>query len=382
MDLLILDRVLAALNGTFRGAVFLEVLEDAPGRFRLLLGPPEGGAVPVVIGLDPEHPWIGRPGRRSRERRPRRPPHPFAAACVRALKGASLTAVERLGDDRVAMLRTSLGHVLVAELARGPTLVLLSPEGRVLDAARAPRASATRLSQGALYVPPARPEGRLSPLSADAEEVDIGVRARTAAGEPLEDAVRRTLLGVGRETARALAAEALRGSSPGCALAQHRRRLEAGEEGPCIVGPADPLADAEAGRLDRSAFRLLPWPPAGQPCLGGPDAAATVGLYHEAAELAATLAARRQALHAILGREIARLAEAERRAGADAAHFTEPERHGRLGEAMLAGLSTARREGDLAWVPDPYDPEGRPLAVPAPAGEILADAAQAHFARQ
>jgi predicted ribosome quality control (RQC) complex YloA/Tae2 family protein len=194
--------------------------------------------------------------------------------------------------------------------------------------------------------------------------------------------VRRVLLGIGRETAEALADEARRGSSPGRVLAVRRERLKSGEDAPCIVGPADPLGDAASGRLDLAAFRLLPWASQGQSCVAASDAAATAGLFYGAAELAVALTGRLQGLQAILGREIARTGEAERRAGADAASFRDPERHGRLGEALLAGLSTARREGDVAWVPDPYDPEGRPLAVPAPAGRSLTEAAQAHFARQ
>src|SRR6185503_14471998 len=199
MDVLILDRVLAAIDGTLRGAVLLEVHEEPPARFRLIFGLPEGGALPIAVGLDPERPWIGLPARRGRERRLRRSPSPFAAACVRALKCAALTAAERWSEDRVAVLRTTTGHALVAELLRGPTLVLVSPEGRVLEAARVPRASAARLALGVPYAPPSLPE-RLPALSADPEEVDRRVRTRTAAGEPLETAVRRVLLGIGRET--------------------------------------------------------------------------------------------------------------------------------------------------------------------------------------
>jgi len=385
MDVLVLDRVLAALDGTLRGAVLLEVHEEVPGGFRLLFGPLAGGVVPLVVGLDPERPWIGRPVRRGRERRPRRAPHPFAAACTRALRGVTLTAIERLGDDRVAALRTSAGHVLFVELVRGPTLVLVSPEGGVVQAARTPRASAARLAEGVPYAPPSAPEGRLPALSADPDEVDHRLRARTAAGEPIEDALRRVLLGIGRETAEALAGAAVRGSSPGAALAVHRARLLRGEEAPCILGPSDPLREADAGRLDPASFRLLPWPPEGGergPCVAGADAAETAALYHEALELATSLQARRRALHAILEREIVRATEAGRRAGADASSFADPERYGRMGEALLAGLSAARREGDVAWVPDPYDAEGRAVAVPAAAGRSLTDAAEALFARQ
>src|SRR5262245_14223232 len=126
MDLLILDRVLAALDGTLRGAVLLEVREEDEGRFRLLAAPSGGRPVAVVIGLHPERPWIGRPlpRRGSRARPARRPPTPFVAACARALEGTVVEGVERHGDDRIAVFRFAPGERLVAELGRGPTLVL------------------------------------------------------------------------------------------------------------------------------------------------------------------------------------------------------------------------------------------------------------------
>jgi predicted ribosome quality control (RQC) complex YloA/Tae2 family protein len=387
LDLLVLDRVIAALDGTLRGAVLLEVREEAEGRFRLLAAHPGGRPLSLVVGLDPERPWIGRPiPARRRERGARRPPVPFSAACARALYGLAIESLERPWDDRIAVLRTSSGHRLVAELGRGPTLVLVGPDGSVLDAARRPRASHARLAPGAAYAPPALPEGRLSALRAEAQAVDDAVRVRTASGEPVETALRRAVFGIERATAERIAAEAMQGSSPGQVLAHQRARLLAGEAAPCIAGPpaarSDPMAEAEAGRLELSSFHLLPWASPGEPCIQGDDAADTAGLYHEAAGFAAALAGRAAALRTILRREIARLWEAERRAAADAASFSDPERHGRHGEALLAGLRTAHREGDVAWVPDPYDPEARPIAVPAPAGQNLAEVAQAHFARQ
>jgi predicted ribosome quality control (RQC) complex YloA/Tae2 family protein len=52
-----------------------------------------------------------------------------------------------------------------------------------------------------------------------------------------------------------------------------------------------------------------------------------------------------------------------------------------MGEALLAGLGIASRSGDVVVVPDPYDPGGREIVIPAPAGRTLAQVADDLFRR-
>jgi predicted ribosome quality control (RQC) complex YloA/Tae2 family protein len=175
------------------------------------------------------------------------------------------------------------------------------------------------------------------------------------------------------------------GRSAGAVLASRLEQLEAGSLDPVISGPADPLSAAAAGTLETGNMRLLPWEPAGPPPGGvltrGADAAATAGLFHEAIEKAGRVAARVEGLRSILKREARRLWEAEARVATDLEALGVPDTFRRFGEALLAGLRVARRVGERARVPDPYDPEGGEIAVPAPADRTLQVAAQEHFSR-
>src|SRR5439155_884569 len=65
----------------------------------------------------------------------------------------------------------------------------------------------------------------------------------------------------------------------------------------------------------------------------------------------------------LVRKEIGRLEELVRRLEQDLVQARRSEDHRRLGEALLAGLSSARVEGGIARVPDPYDPGGAMLEV-------------------
>jgi predicted ribosome quality control (RQC) complex YloA/Tae2 family protein len=91
--------------------------------------------------------------------------------------------------------------------------------------------------------------------------------------------------------------------------------------------------------------------------------------------------ARIDGLRTILRAEIRRAWNAEERTAEDLAGFADPDRFRIWGEALLAGLSSARRVGEHALVPDPYDPEAREIAVPADPSRTLASAAEEHFRR-
>jgi predicted ribosome quality control (RQC) complex YloA/Tae2 family protein len=131
---------------------------------------------------------------------------------------------------------------------------------------------------------------------------------------------------------------------------------------------------------------LLPWVPAWpvEAALGRvalEDPAATAGLYYERVEQERFLERRSERLLAVLESEIRGQRGIEAKVAADALRFEDPERFQRSGEALLAGLTQARRVGDQVLVPDPYDSEGRALAVEVPPGRSLTRAAQLYFER-
>ncbi|HKQ61542.1 MAG TPA: NFACT RNA binding domain-containing protein, partial [Candidatus Polarisedimenticolaceae bacterium] len=123
------------------------------------------------------------------------------------------------------------------------------------------------------------------------------------------------------------------------------------------------------------------WPWSVQPGVGDEDPLEVASRFYEAAELEALHAARGRALLGLLRREIQRLTRARERAATDLAGFRDPETDRRRGEALLAGLSVARRTGAHVWVPDPYDAAASWLSIPVEPGTSPQRAAEACFAR-
>ena len=371
MDLLVLLRVVPALDASLKGARLASFREESATRYRLVfLHEIDEKPRSLAISLRPELPWIGRPARRT-EGAPWSP-SPFASTCRHELEGLVLDRVETAGRDRVAILRFRGGVRLVAELAtHGANLVLVRADGTVVAAAHQPRRSVERVRPGATWVPPP-PAGAPSPFGIASAAIDERFGELVASGEPPLEALRRHWFGIGTAGSMLVLEEsAARGESVGAVLARRLRALEAAEAEPVVEGDEGP---------DPTRFRLLPWDP-GRPVTRREDAAATAGWWHDTIEEGARLNARVEALRAILRRETRRAADAERRAAEDLGRFEDPDRWRRRGEAILAGLAVARRQGDLAVVPDPYDPDGGEISVPAPAGLPLPAVADECFRR-
>ncbi len=376
---------MATLDGALRRAVLRELREPASHRYQLFFER-EGSRSSVVVSLRPELPWIGRPA--VRWEGPRRPPGPFAAVCARTLTGGVLEAVEKLGADRGVVFRFAGGPALVAELVtHGANLVLLDAAGRNVATARHPRSAHARLAVGEAYRPRALPVGKLVPFSEEPERIDAFLREIVRGGEDLLEALRRHLFGIGTAGARLVIEESLRkGRSPGEVLSARIEALTRGVLDPVVVaGSDDPISEAEQGRLDPSSIEILPWEPdfgkPGRHVLRRVDAAGTAGLYHEALERAAWVGLRGEGLLSILRVEINRLAAAEQSVTEDVAALESPEKHRHWAEALLAGLTSAHRSGDVAIVADPYDALAREIPVPAPGSMSLVAAAEDHFRR-
>jgi predicted ribosome quality control (RQC) complex YloA/Tae2 family protein len=385
MDNLVLTLVTRDLHRALRGAILRHLLQEGQHRFRLRLERGERGLA-VLISLRPEMPWIGRPT--GRWEGVRKPPGPFAARAARTLRGEIVAGVEKPTPDRVVFLRFAQGDTLVAELAtHGANLVLLDRDGRVVSAARNPRSARGRIVVGNRYEPPSLPQGLFVPHDRGADDIDAFLRERVTAGEAPLEVLRRHLFGVGTPAARSLLVEAQRrGSSPGTVLRARLDAAAAGDVEPVIEADADPWRTIREGRLDPPDAVLYPWEPEvaienGRQRFSRDDAAATAGLYHEAIERAAGLRDRLDGLAAILRREARRLEDVQDKVSRDIESFADPDRYRHQAEALLAGLASARRVGDQAFVADPYHPEGALMEVPAPAGKDLTAAADDLFRR-
>ncbi len=355
MDLLILDAVVVDLNRSLAGASLSGLTQDGADRFRFVFESADGGIRSVLVSLQPERPWIGRPSGPPLDRK--FPAGRFASFCRRELAGAVLAEVRREGAGRLAILSFADGHELAVELApRQTNLVLLDARGQVVTSARRPRRSSERVKAGIAYEPPGFPGGR-------------------------------PLLGVSRAAAAWIEDEACRsGREPGDLLAGIQGEIAAGARLPVISATFD-LSERESPvDINPEDLQLLPWEPENGPAPGqqlwrGQTAAETAGRYHELVERIGLRREHHQVRLAILRRELRRAADALTRAGVDAASFVDPGRYQRWGEALLAGATVARREGDSWVVPDPYAASGAELAIAAPGGSSVHETADDCFRR-
>jgi len=385
VDNLVLIRVAALYERSLANAVVRDFREEPGNGFRLLL---VSGERPrsVLISLEPECPWTGRPiGRR---RGPRVDPGHFAATVSRALRGSVLRTVKKPPVERRVTFCFADGQILVAELVpHRSNLVLADASGSVVIAARRRRRDRERLVAGRPYRPPVMPSSLSNPFEAKVEEIHSLLRRAPERGRGLAEILARGYAGIGRTAAGLVVEEADRtGEDLAEILSRRLGRVLAGAEDPVIETTADPIEAAQNGRFDEISCRLLPWVPTWPPepaveRLAKGDAAATAGLFHGAAELALIGRRRAASLLAILDREACRLRDIESKVAADVALFDDPDRYRRSAEALLAGLSGARRVGDHVMVPDPYDPEGGSIPVTVPPGVSLPRAAEAYFSR-
>lgn len=385
MDNLVLTRISVELAPRLTGADFAELRQESRDRFRIIFTG-RGEDLHVIVSLNPELPWIGRPARRWAG--PRWSPDPFAVATARALEGRKVAGLSKPSADRALRLDLGDGCGLVLELAtHGANLVLLAAGGIVEAALRHPKRSRERLEPGRRWQPRGVPEGKLDPFVATAEEIDAFLAHRAGAGEDVFEALRRDVFGVGSSGSMLVLDEsAATGRSPGTALRARLDAIVGGDAEVVIEGPEDAAQAMEQGRFDPARYRLLPWRPhapgGGSVLIARADAAATAGLFYEAGETADRLRERIAALGGILRRELRRTREAGAKVRASQTAFEDPERHRRLGEALLAGLAVAKRDGETVLVPDPYDEQGGSIAIPAPAGRPLTQVADDLFQKQ
>ena len=202
------------------------------------------------------------------------------------------------------------------------------------------------------------------------QEIDAARGTEEPVDVPDEEWLAKRFLGIGSGAAELVAVASRRtGASIGTVLRERLDSILSGSSEVVIEGP-----------------RLLPWRPDSEaPGLRWEmhgDVGATAGFYFEARDASERVTNRISALLGILRRELGRARKAEQKVRGELAAFEDPEKFTRMGEALLAGLHSARREGDTVLVADPYDPAGREIVIPAPAGRALTTVADDLFKRQ
>jgi len=380
---LVLIRVAAYLDESLSGAALTEMREEPSHRVRLTFARGESSRS-ILLSLAPGRPWLGRPGTR-RSRRPR-PPGGFVSACGRVLRGLVLRGVAKPAADRLVTFEFAGGHRLTAELnPQAPNLVLVDPAGTIVGAARKPRSARARLAPGRPYEVPTLPVDRLDPFRLDAAAIDGAIERLAAGGLARREALGRGFVGIGKVAIELILVES--GREPvGRVVEKRLAAVSRGEVDPVIEAPEDPRESAGRGVLDPALCRLLPWPPARAPerplhLVARSDPSTTAGLYHEAIDRVEQDRRRARDLRGVLDREIRRVARAEAAARNDRDGFEDPDRYRLQGEALLAGLTRARRVGSRVLVPDPYDSAGGDLVIELTPGRSLSGAAEGLFVR-
>ena len=338
--------------------------------------------VPLSISLAPARPWIGcEPAgpRGPRRRRNRRGP---AVPFGRTLEGSVIASVTKPAAERRTEIGLEDGRRLVLELRPShANLLLVDPDGSVRAAVRRRRAAEAT----AVFRPAPLPPGRLDPFGVEASVLRAHLYGAPSETSSFEERVAKRLFGVGPQAARLVMVEAEReAKDPLECLVARLAQVQRGELDPSIETLEDAERAAEEGRLEPTNHRLLPWepvwgPPAGFERIRLADPASTAGLYHALSDRAHAERARRAALVGLLGRAVRRVGELEGRVREDLAAFEDPERFRVWGEALLAGLNSAKRVEGRVLVPDPYAEYERTLAVPVEPGQSLTAAAAQHF---
>ena len=385
MDQFVLIAVAGDLDRSLRGATLVEFRQESIHRFRAVFV--RGGrGYPLTLSVRPERPWVGRPSLRPRVSRTRTTA--FASEVHRHLHDRVVEEVDRIVPGRVLRFGFVGGRALIVELApHGANIVVTDDHGAVLTAAKHPRSSRERLRAGRPYRPPDAPVGALDPITDAVETIDAAVRRGCDQGLDRVTAVRHALLGTSRTTAEALVDLAVTDHvTEGSVARKVAAGLERGDDAPIVEAAFDVGRSGETATLDRSGYRLLPFtpprePPEGWTRTGGRGAASTAGLFHEMRERAVWTLDRRSGLEAMLRTEIGRLERIARKVERDLARFGDPDAYRIKGEALLAALHSAVREGDRVRVPDPYDPSGCTMTIEVAAGTPLTRAADDLFAR-
>jgi predicted ribosome quality control (RQC) complex YloA/Tae2 family protein len=381
----VLTRLAVEWASTLVGTRLESLRQESGDRFRLRFIS-EQDHLTLVISLDTSLPWIGEAVRRFDGRH--WSPDPFTVTTAHALVGRRLERIDKEPSERSLRLDFGDGQGLAIELApHHANLVLLGVDGNVVTSARSRRADHERLTPGRPWRARGFSTARLDPFPAEASAIDAELSAGASRGETPAETVRNQFAGIGSTAVELILEEReATGRTLGTVLRSRLDSISRGIADVLIEGPEDPSQAPDKGESLAASLRLLPWRPArareGRNLFALPRTAETVSLFHEAVEGAARARSRIGTLGAILRARLDRTEAAERKVRESLRSFDDPDRHRRMGEALLAGLRQARRSGKVVVVPDPYDAEGPGIEIPAPPEKSLVQIADDLFRLQ
>jgi hypothetical protein len=369
----------------------LVLLFDDPDRSRLL--------VSASAPLPRLHLTRARPDAR-------RDPAPggFASLASHHLSGAILAAIEKDPAERVVRLRfagaSGPGKSLVAELlGRASNTILLDAQERVLGVARRMKSEFRRPEPGAALRARrvAAIVSRRARLSAETLASARGAVARRES-HPLSDLLLEACPAIGALAAHEIERRTERGEKPFDVLREWLDRVERRAKPSSRARRPRRRDDATVSstrrrRSNRSTSRARPDTAVSCSrrclCRGRSGSLRTEFPRFRKRPMRTTafsrperrFRARREALAAIAKREARRAGEIASKITRDLAEMEQADRYRILGEALLAGMTRAEKQGDTVRVPDPYDPEQKLSTVPIDPALSLQVNAERYFHR-
>jgi len=319
-------------------------------------------------------------------------PTELAVALSRELEGRRITAVSKPPAERMLRIEFEKGRTLVIELmGKASNLLLLDEQGRILRFAHSHEGQFRRPSEGAAYQPPPASSLWISTSFQDLTEEQF---RRIAAEKPaggdggasflsLEDRLVARIPGFSPHIAREIRHRSGKGEEAWRVLTELRDRLASGHRDPILYGPARVEELVESVPLTSRVLFPFPFPLASAAGL----TATPQRTVNEAQEAATSCLIRHMAF-ASLQASLASQMKRERESSSDLLDVLEAElseavsgeeRDRRYGELILAGLTTARKQGSLVRVEDPYRPGGEIVEIPVDPRLDLKENAQRYF---
>ncbi len=382
MDLLLLRAVVAEAATRLTEQEILRV--SHLGQHRYLLRFATAAHDNLLISVRPDLPRFHLLARQKRIAE--QPADPFAAWLDRTIGGAVVTGVTLRPWDRVVDLRLRLpgadpggeGTLVVELFGRSADLLMIGSDGIVLGHCREQASPSRAVRTGARYeLPPGRERLDDVPFGPDAVTV---IRAR--AGDPTAEIGRASplivrLAGSGGDPGAGEPADA--------ALQAVLDRAVRDDWAPVLVStrPMETWIEGELPGRDDLLVSPLPLPDL--------PPSTTVVRFDSASEAAETgyglierlrdFRAIRDHHVAMVRKETTRLEVLIGRLERDLAGTAKGEIDRRHGEALLAGMGSARVAGAVARVPDPYAADGSTIEIPIDPAQSLQANAQAKFTR-
>ncbi len=363
------------------------------GRYRYVLRFTTPSRDNLLLCARPDLPRLHLLGARHLEEEPT---DRFAAWLDQELAGAVLASLTKHPWDRVVEMRFRLKHreedavgrCLVFELlGRSANLFLLDARGVVLGCCRELRSEFRALAIGVRYQPPPGRE-TFAAIPVNPEAIDL---ARERFG-----GARGFLEKVSPLFARDLDAAGADAEAAESRLATLLEATRSDAWSPVVYSPRplDQMSEGEIPGRNELLVSPLPLlvPPRSVNDRGGDTGALLASTAYDspsaATEAGFGLLERlrdfkdlRDHHEALVRGEIERLSTLSGKLEEELDRARASDRYRRLGEALLAGLSGAQVRGDTAFVPDPYDAAGAPMAVPIDPALPLPENARVLFER-